>query len=198
MDPYLLLVMFIVFGYICGSIPFGYLIPRLKNIDIRKNGSGNIGATNVSRALGIKYAIIVAILDIAKAVLPIYVASLYFKPGWEMALISISPIIGHLFPVWLNFKGGKGIATIFASIIMICGLKYSLIFLLAWGIMLYLIKIMSLNNLIVVLSLPLLFWISTKSTIYLFLGFLYIIVVYWSHRENIARLMNGTEKKIIK
>lgn len=198
MDQYIVLVIFILAGYLCGSIPFGYLISRLNNVDIRKTGSGSIGATNVSRALGFKYAVFVAMLDIFKALLPIYMASLFIKSDWEMAIISISPIIGHIFSFWLNFKGGKGIATIFASVIMICGWKYSLLFLLGWIILLCLIKIMSLTNLVAVLTLPLLFWYATHSYAYLFIGFLYIIIVYWSHRENIKRLMEGTEKKIIK
>ncbi len=138
------------------------------------------------------------LLDILKAIIPIYIASKYLTVDWQMALVSISPVIGHIFNVWLKFKGGKGIATIFASIIMIIGWKYSLIFLLVWIILLKTIKIMSLTNLIIVWTLPLLFWLSSHSTTYAYLGLLYIIIVYWSHRENIERLINGTETKIIK
>lgn len=194
-----MLLVFIIASYLIGSIPFGYIIGKLKNIDVRKKGSGNIGGTNVARNLGLKYGILVGILDVSKAILPIYIATPYFPIyGWKMAIISICPVIGHIFPVWLNFKGGKGVSTVAATLFMILGLKYSLIFLGLWIIMLLLIKIMSLNNLIIVLALPFLFWMKTHSYAYLILSFLYIILIWWAHRENIKRLIQGTEPRFIK
>ncbi len=202
MDNQLLFVIFLISGYLLGSIPFGYLISKTKQIDIRKIGSGATGATNVSRALGFKYAILVATLDIAKALITIYIASFYFQPGWQLVLISIAPVIGHIFPIWLKFKGGKGVSVIFASIIFIIGWKYSLILFLVWILALSLIKIMSLTNLIACLVLPFLFWLKTKdypySYIYVLLGIFYILVIWFAHRENIKRLRQGTEPKIIK
>jgi len=167
----LLLIFFIIIGYLSGSIPFGYIISKFKNIDIRKQGSGNIGGTNVGRTLGFKYGLLVGILDVLKAIVPIYIASQYLIIDWQMALVSISPVIGHIFPVWLNFKGGKGVATTFASIFIILGWRYSLIFLAFWALLLYLLKIMSLTNLLIVLTLPLLFWLKTNSIAYVFLRF---------------------------
>lgn len=202
MNQQLLLILLLIFGYLAGSIPFGYLISKTKNIDIRKKGSGATGATNVMRAVGFKQGIVVAILDIAKAILPIYIGSLYFEPGWQMALISLAPVFGHIFPVWLNFKGGKGITVIFASMIMILGWKYFLIFLIAWAILLVCIQYMSLTNLIAILAIPFLFWYKTRfyayCPVYVGLGFIYVIIVWWAHRENIKRLREGTETKIIK
>jgi len=194
----LLLIFFIIIGYLSGSIPFGYIISKFKNIDIRKQGSGNIGGTNVGRTLGFKYGLLVGILDVLKAIVPIYIASQYLIIDWQMALVSISPVIGHIFPVWLNFKGGKGVATTFASIFIILGWRYSLIFLAFWALLLYLLKIMSLTNLLIVLTLPLLFWLKTNSIAYVFLGFAYMILIWWTHRENIKRLRQGIEPKIIK
>ncbi len=193
-----LLIFFIIIGYLSGSIPFGYIISKFKNIDIRKQGSGNIGGTNVGRALGFKYGLLVGILDVLKAIIPIYIASQYLIVDWQMALVSISPAIGHIFPVWLNFKGGKGVATTFATIFMVLGWKYSLIFLAFWILLLLTSKIMSLTNLLIILTLPLLFWLRTNSIAYVFLGFTYIILIWWTHRENIKRLRQGTESKIIK
>jgi len=103
----ILLILFIIAGYLFGSIPFGYLIAKLKKIDIRKKGSGNIGGTNISRTIGFKYGILVSALDIIKAIIPIYIASRYLSQDWQMALVSISPVLGHIFPIWLRFKGGK-------------------------------------------------------------------------------------------
>jgi glycerol-3-phosphate acyltransferase PlsY len=193
-----LLILFIVIGYLSGSIPFGYLIGKLKNIDVRKQGSGNIGGTNVARTLGFKYGVLVGVLDILKAIIPIYIAGRYLTQDWQMALVSISPVIGHIFPVWLKFKGGKGVATVAATIFMILGLKYSLIFLAIWILALFTLKIMSLTNLIIILSLPILFWMQTKSNAYVMLAFVYILLIWWAHRENIKRLRQGIEPKIIK
>ena len=198
MEQNILLIIFVLWGYFFGSIPFGYLITKLKNIDIRKEGSGNTGATNVSRVLGFKYAVLVGVLDITKAVIPIFVASRYIVNEWYMALVVISPVIGHIFSCWLNFKGGKAISTIFASIIWVLGWKYALILLLIWIVALRTIKIMSLTNLIIIWAIPLLFWLQTYSIAYLTLGLIYIPIVYWAHRENIKRLKEGTEKRIIK
>ncbi|MDD5555174.1 MAG: glycerol-3-phosphate 1-O-acyltransferase PlsY [Candidatus Pacebacteria bacterium] len=194
----LLLIFFVIAGYLSGSIPFGYLIAKIKKIDIRKKGSGNIGGTNVGRTLGLKYGVLVGILDILKAIIPIYIASRYLAQDWQMALVSISPVLGHIFPIWLKFKGGKGVATVAATLFMILGFKYSLIFLASWALTLFVLKIMSLTNLIVVLFLPLLFWFKTGSVAYLVLAFIYILLIWWAHRENIKRLRQGIEPRIIK
>lgn len=194
----ILLILFVIIGYLSGSIPFGYLISKIKKIDIRKKGSGNIGGTNVGRTLGIKYGVLVGILDVSKALLPIYIASKYLFEPWQMVIVLISPVIGHMFPVWLNFKGGKGVSTVAATLFYILGLNYSLIFIALWIIMLFIIKIMSLTNLIIVLFLPILFWYKTHSLAYLILSFLYIILIWWAHRENIIRLKQGTENKLFK
>jgi len=198
MDQYLLLIIFVLLGYLCGSIPFGYLISKVKKIDIRKQGSGNIGATNVSRVLGFRYALLVGTLDVLKVLLPIYIASQYISNEWHLIFVIISPVIGHVFSVWLNFKGGKAISTIFGSIVYVFGLKYSILFLILWIIILRTIKIMSLTNILIILLVPVLFWMKTQSVAYLTLGLFYIVIVYWAHRENIKRLLNGTEKRIIK
>ncbi len=198
MDQNILLIIFVVLGYLFGSIPFGYIIAKLKNIDIQKQGSGNIGATNVSRVLGFKYAIIVGLLDVLKVILPAIIAKQYLVNDWYISLAIIAPMLGHLFPVWLKFKGGKAVSSVFASMIVIIGWKYSLIFLLIWIITLRSIKIMSLTNLIVIWFVPVLFWFFTHSIAYFTLGLLYIPMLFWAHRENIKRLKEGTEKRIIK
>ena len=194
-----MLVIFIILGYLFGSIPFGYIIAKIKRINIQKQGSGNIGATNVSRVLGFKYAVLVGLLDILKVVLPAVIAKYYLvNNDWYVCLAILAPVLGHLFPVWLKFKGGKAVSGVFASMVVIIGWQYSLVFLLAWIILLRSIKIMSLTNLVIVWFVPLLLWLNTHSIAYLSLGLLYIPILYWAHRENIKRLKEGTEKRIIK
>jgi len=198
MDQNILLVFFIVLGYLSGSIPFGYIIAKLKHIDIQKQGSGNIGGTNVYRSLGFKYAVLVGLLDVLKVVAPAIIVKQYLTNDWYVCLVILASVLGHLFPFWLNFKGGKAVSGVFASMIVIIGWQYSLIFLLVWAVALRTIKIMSLTNLIVIWLVPLLFYFFTHSIAYTFLGLIYIPILYWSHRENIKRLREGTEKKIIK
>ncbi|MFA5432651.1 MAG: glycerol-3-phosphate 1-O-acyltransferase PlsY [Candidatus Paceibacterota bacterium] len=198
MDQNILLVIFIILGYFFGSIPFGFIISKIKNIDIQKQGSGNIGATNVSRVLGFKYAILVGLLDILKVVFPAILAKQYLNNDWYICLAILAPILGHLFPVWLKFKGGKAVSGVFASMVVIIGWQYSLLFFLVWVIMLKIVKIMSLTNLIIIWFVPLLFWLFTHSIAYTCLGLLYVPILYWAHRENIKRLRAGKEKRIIK
>ncbi|MFA5431483.1 MAG: glycerol-3-phosphate 1-O-acyltransferase PlsY [Candidatus Paceibacterota bacterium] len=198
MNQNILLIIFITLGYFFGSIPFGYIIAKFKGINIQKQGSGNTGATNVSRVLGFKYAILVGLLDVLKVIIPIIIAKYYLLNEWYISLVIIATIMGHLFPIWLKFKGGKAVSSIFASMFIIIGWQYSLIFFLVWVIILRMIKIMSLTNLIVIWFIPLLFWLFTGSIAYLSLGLLYIPILYWAHRENIKRLKEGTEKRIIK
>jgi glycerol-3-phosphate acyltransferase PlsY len=142
--------------------------------------------------------LLVGLLDILKVVLPAIIAKQYLANDWYVCLAILAPVLGHLFPVWLKFKGGKAVSGVFASMVVIIGWQYSLVFLLAWIILLRLIKIMSLTNLIIIWFVPLLLWIYTHSIAYLCLGLLYIPMLYWAHRENIKRLREGTEKKIIK
>lgn len=198
MDQNTLFVLLIVLGYLSGSIPFGYIIAKLKNIDIRKRDSGNIGGTNVYRSMGFGYAVLVAVLDVSKVLLPSLLAKHYLTNEWMVSLVVLVSVLGHIFPAWIGFKGGKAVSGVFASMIAVIGWQYSLVFLLVWAVLLRTIKIMSLTNLIIVWIIPLLFYLFTHSIPFTVLGLAYVPVLYWSHRENIKRLREGTEKRIIK
>lgn len=198
MDQNTLFILLVVLGYLSASIPFGYIIARLRNIDIRKQGSGNIGGTNIYRSMGLGYAVLVAALDVSKVLIPSLLARHYLVNEWMVALVVLVSVLGHIFPVWIGFKGGKAVSGVFASMIAVIGWQYSLVFLLLWAVLLKMIKIMSLTNLIIVWIIPLLFYLFTHSIPLTVLGFAYIPILYWSHRENIKRLMEGTEKRIIK
>ena len=198
MDQNILSILLIVLGYFSGSIPFGYIIARLKNVDIQKQGSGNIGGTNVYRSMGIGYAVLVAALDVAKVLLPSLLAMHYLVNEWMVSLVVLVSVLGHIFPAWLKFKGGKAVSGVFASMIAVIGWQYSLVLLLIWAVLLRTIKIMSLTNLILVWFIPLLIYFITHSIPFTVLGLAYVPILYWSHRENIKRLREGTEKRIIK
>lgn len=198
MDQNTLWILLIVLGYLSGSIPFGYIIAKFKNIDIRKKDSGNIGGTNVYRSMGLGYAVLVAALDVSKVLLPSLLARYYLANEWMVSLVVLVSVLGHIFPVWIGFKGGKAVSGVFASMIAVIGWQYSLVFLLLWAVLLRMIKIMSLTNLIIVWIIPLLFYFFTHSIPFTVLGLAYVPILYWSHRENIKRLREGTEKRIIK
>jgi glycerol-3-phosphate acyltransferase PlsY len=188
-------IFLIVLGYLLGSIPFGYIIAKRKGIDIQKKGSGNTGATNISRNLGFKYALLVAILDILKGALPAYLAVQYLSSEWQIALVFLMPIIGHSFPVWLKFKGGKGVSTMVPALIYLTGWWFVLIFIL-WVIMLKITRVMSLNNLLFFFFVPFVIYIYTNSITYFILGIIFFLFILWTHRTNVDRLYKKEELKL--
>ncbi|MFA6348508.1 MAG: glycerol-3-phosphate 1-O-acyltransferase PlsY [Candidatus Paceibacterota bacterium] len=198
MNQDLIFIVLILFAYISASTPFGYLIAKSKKIDIRKQGSGNVGGTNILRSLGFSYFLLVVVLDILKVAVPVLLAFYFSLSEWEIVVISLAAITGNMFSFWLNFKGGKAVSAVFAVFICLVGLKNALLFLFIWALLLYTLKIMSLNNLIMIFIVPVAIWYSTSSIPFTILGTLFIQIVWWAHRENIKRLAKKTEPKIIK
>jgi len=186
----------VIFGYLFGSIPWGYLISKAKGIDIRKVGSGNIGGTNVIRALGIKWGLLVAVLDVLKGVIPVYLALNFLVFDWQIASVAITPVLGHIFPVWLGFRGGKGVATTLGVIFILLDWKILLPLLLVWLLVLAISQISSFSNLLMVSFLPLAFWVSSFSLAYFILGLALFVLIWWVHRENLKRIKEDQEPKI--
>ena len=193
-----LLILF--FGYLFGSFPSGYLAGRIaKGIDIRSLGSGSTGATNVLRHIGKRAAIIVFLLDVFKGVLSILLAKyLLLNDSWQVA-IGLSTLIGHIWPVWLNWKGGKAVATglgIFLGLSWQVGLATLGVFI----IMITLFRIVSLASVSASLALPLIMFLSFSSSNislpFLIVSLFAMILVIWRHRENIVRLIRGKEPTI--
>ena len=188
-------ILLIIFGYLLGSIPWGYLISKAKIIDIRKIGSGSIGVTNVLRILGLKWAALVSILDVVKGVIPAYLAINFLVFDWQIALVAISPILGHIFPVWLKFKGGKGVSTTLGVLFILLGWKFFLILLSSWLLILAISQIMSFTNLLLASFFPLILWFSSFSLAYYIFGIILAILIWWTHRENLQRIKEGREPK---
>lgn len=191
------LILFFTSGYFAGSIPFGYLIGRIKKIDIRQSGSGNIGATNVYRKLGLCPAILAGSLDFFKAY---FIVLLFFSfnniPLTLKLILSISPILGHIFPIWFKFQGGKGVASTFGLLTAIFGWKFIILWLIVWIILLLTTHLMSLINLLMSLTLPIIFWLQFQTTSAVIFSICLIFVIWWTHQQNIKRLLKGTENKI--
>ena len=187
------LIIVAVYSYFLGSIPFGLLLTKIfLKKDIRTVGSGNIGTTNVLRTGNKFLAITTLILDLFKGYISVLITIFYFE-----SLISLSALlcfIGHIFPVWLKFKGGKGVAT-YLGVILALSYKFFLIFSLTWISLLLLFRFASLSSMIsalIVFIYAYLFEINYNPLIL----FIFFVMILFTHRENILRLKNSTENKI--
>ena len=187
------LLLVTLLSYLCGSIPFGLILTKFfTKVDIRKIGSGNIGTTNVLRAGNKFLAFVTLALDILKGFIPVII-SIKFFPEF-IYLSSLLVFLGHVFPIWLKFKGGKGVAT-YLGIILALSFKLALIFGLAWLILLLIFRYSSLSSIIssLIVFLSSLLFINYSLTILLFTLF---VTILYTHRDNIVRLKNKSENKI--
>jgi glycerol-3-phosphate acyltransferase PlsY len=227
-SPALYATLWIALGFLCGSIPFGYVVARAKGMDIRSVGSGNIGMTNVWRALGAKFGILVLVLDALKGWLPVFLykwllqgdvgpfvegksvpfadtpGQLAFMAFSLPMLIALAAVLGHTFSPWMRFKGGKGVATGLGVIIALFGV-WSIIPALVFVVTLAATRYVSLGSILgaaTVGALPFIAPLLDKngawpdvSPLWPF-GILVALLVLWTHRENIKRILSGSERKV--
>ncbi len=189
-----LLALAALIGYLFGSIPFGLLLTRMAGLgDVRKIGSGNIGATNVLRTGNKKLAAATLLLDALKGTAAVLVANALW--GYEASLVAgFFAFLGHLFPVWLGFKGGKGVAT-YIGVLLGAAPLMMLAFALIWLATALITRYSSLSALVAMLVIPVALWIVGPEKTALLVTLLSVIS-WWKHRENIARLLAGTESRI--
>ncbi len=199
----------VVFGYMLGAIPFGFLVAKARGVDIRKEGSGNIGATNVFRVVGKGYGVAVFVLDFLKGMIPVLASgSIYLMAGetespgtWVPLLAALASILGHNYSFWLGFKGGKGIATSAGALLALMPLVM-LGGLLLWVLVFAVSRYVSLASIAAALALPALIWTFAATGVvpldpYLLLFSVVIAALaVWRHRSNIRRLMDGTEHRM--
>jgi glycerol-3-phosphate acyltransferase PlsY len=205
LNYYWILISLFLFGYFIGSIPFGLILTKLSGLgDIRNIGSGNIGATNVLRTGNKKIALLTLILDGGKGALAIFITSLFFNfflirsfIDLELlqSLVAVGAVIGHCFPVWLRFRGGKGVATGFGLIITL-NIFVGLAALLIWIITTKIFKISSMSALLAYFLIPILMFFNSTENYFLIASLLISSICWFQHRENIRRLINGSEPKI--
>ena len=186
------LFLIILVSYLFGSIPFGLLLTKIfLKKDIREIGSGNIGATNVLRSGNKILGYSTLVLDILKAVLPILYIKFFMNDYLYISALSI--FIGHVFPIWLKFKGGKGVAS-YLGILCCLDIFTALIFGVVWISIFILSKFSSLSSLLASLTIPIFqFFYNSNSDYYFY--FMMFILIFFTHRENIKRLRNNTESK---
>jgi len=216
-------VVWVLAGYLCGAIPFGLLVGRAKGVDVRAHGSGNIGATNVGRVLGRGYGLLVFVLDLLKGLGPVVLAGQWLSAGTLAAnpalpasssalfwvAVAAACIVGHMFPVYLKFKGGKGVAT---SLGVLLGIYpyFTVPALIAFGLWIVLTGItryVSLGSMAAAVAFPIIFALAARIQgetwgtgrqlwpMYMFTIVVAALVVY-RHRGNLRRLLAGTESKI--
>jgi glycerol-3-phosphate acyltransferase PlsY len=188
----------LILAYLLGSIPFGYLVVRWqKGIDVRTTGSGSIGATNVMRNLGIIGFVVTFILDVGKGIVAVLLASRMAsgEPHW-VAGSAVAAILGHCFPVWLRFRGGKGVATGVGVFIALAPLQVALV-LVIFAIVVTIWRYISLGSIIATAAFPVLLYVMKHAPLPIVLGAAGgALIIIAQHHANIRRLLTGTESRI--
>jgi len=181
-----------IISYLMGSIPFGFILTKIfLKKDIREVGSGNIGATNTLRAGNKVIGYLTLALDIIKAIIPVIYTKIYFPDFLYLA--SLCAFLGHVFPVWLKFKGGKGVAT-YVGILFSINIYFGIIFTIVWTITFVISNFSSLSSLIASVSIPIYLLILTQFDQLIFFTIMFVLLIF-THRENIKRLKNKEETK---
>ena len=191
--PALNAILAILASYLLGATPTSYIAGKVgRGIDLREHGSRNLGATNVYRILGWKYAIPVALFDIVKGAVPVLVFS---HPAWLAVAVGAAAVLGHMFSPYVSFKGGKGVATAAGMFLALAPLAV-LIAMGVWAVCLWLTGYVSLSSIVAVASVPL--WVALlqpNDTSVFWAGVGLVVLIVFAHRRNIARLLNGTENR---
>jgi glycerol-3-phosphate acyltransferase PlsY len=185
----------VIVAYLIGSIPFGYLIVRGKiGADIRQTGSGGTGATNVSRRAGKVAGVVTLALDALKGAAAVLIARALTGNDWVLAMAAIAVLVGHIFPVWLGFRGGKGVATgagVFLVVAPVALLLAGIVFLA----IVFLTRYVSLGSMVAAATIPLFVWLLSGSQPLLLAAILSALLIVFAHRGNIGRLAHGTESQ---
>ena len=193
-----LLLVSIIISYLLGAVPFGLMFSKLfSDVDVRTIGSGNIGATNVLRAAGKNAAVLTLLADGLKGLIPVLVANRIFQNDAVTALSGAAAVLGHVFPIYLKFKGGKGVATSYGVVLAVAPWT-GMICLVVWALVAFIWRYSSLSALISFACYPVLTFFSGSppSKPYGLLSLFMFGMIYYRHRENIRRLLSGTETRI--
>jgi glycerol-3-phosphate acyltransferase PlsY len=186
----------ILFGYGVGSLPLGYLVAsRAKGIDLRRVGSGNVGATNAYRSAGLAAALIVVLVDIAKGASSVFFAARFATGAADPVAAGIAAILGHVYPVWLRFHGGKGVATACGVFWMLAPLATAIaasVFL----VVVWVSRYVSLGSIVATVALPPLAWLTNKPMAVVIGAVVAAALIVERHRANLARLQQGSEHRL--
>ena len=182
----------VISSYLMGSIPFGLILTKIfLNKDIRDIGSGNIGATNALRTGNKLIGYSTLILDIAKAIIPVIYVRVNFPELIYIA--SLCAFLGHVFPLWLKFKGGKGVAT-YVGILFSINISLGIVFIASWAVIFFIFKYSSLSSIIGTLTIPVYLFMTGETNNIVFFTIMFVLI-FFTHKENIKRLKNKEESK---
>src|SRR6187200_977555 len=188
-------VLAVTFGYLVGSIPFAFLLSRQRGIDLRRAGSGNVGASNVLRTTGARAAVLAMVLDGAKGSIAVVIAQLLSAGPVTAVIAAFASVLGHVYPIWLSFRGGKGVATAAGAFAVLApealGMA-SCVFLIA----VFATRFISVGSIAGALTLALVATLSDAPGIIAIGAAASALVIIYRHRENLARLVAGTERRI--
>jgi acyl phosphate:glycerol-3-phosphate acyltransferase len=187
-------ILLLVCAYLLGSVPTGLLLARALGVNIRETGSGNIGATNVYRTMGRKVGILTLLGDCLKGVIPVLVAKWLDLPDVWIAAVGLAAFLGHVYTIFLGFKGGKGVATALGVFLATSPLSV-LIAIGVFSLVLYSWRYVSLASITAAVVIPILVWLIELKPELIVMSFLIAAIVIFRHRENIARLRAGTENR---
>lgn len=195
MPVYEFLIMTVV-AYLLGAFPTAYVVGKLRKIDITQHGSGNIGGTNAMRVMGLGPGAMVMAVDILKAALPTYTAShLMALETWQVMAVALATVIGHNWSVYIQFRGGKGIACTIGA----CAVLFPAVLLTGFAVFALTIaitKYVSLGSLLMMISMPILLWTWNYSSEYIWFALFLLVIGAYRHRANIKRLLAGTENRV--
>jgi len=188
-------VLAVTFGYLLGSIPFAFLLSRQRGIDLRRSGSGNIGASNVLRTTGVRAAVIAMVLDGVKGTVAVLVAQLLAAGPIAAVIAAFASVVGHVYPIWLRFRGGKGVATAAGAFAVLApealGIASCVFFIAVLAT-----RFISVGSIAGALTLVLVAAFSDAPGIVAIGATGCALIIFYRHRENLARLVAGTERRI--
>ena len=187
-------ILLVIFAYLLGSVPTGYILGYLSGVDVRRAGSGNVGATNVARVAGKKLGLLTLIGDAAKGMIPVYVARSLGMDVDVVAFAALAAFLGHLYPVFLNFQGGKGVATALGALLALAPAATGAL-LLVFLIVIAATRIVSLASMIAAAASPVAVWLLGYPPIVIGLTLAMALLIIWRHQHNIQRLRSGVEPK---
>ncbi len=185
-------------AYLIGSIPFGVVVGKLfYHVDVREHGSGNVGTTNVFRVLGKKAGVAVLVCDMLKGYIPAFIAAYFLRETdpWLVIFIAAAPVVGHMYSVFLKGRGGKGVATGAGVVIALIPLAGGIIA-VVWISLILITRYVSLASLVATLLVPVFVFALGDPLPYLIAAVLVTVGIFWAHRGNIRRLLNGTENRV--
>ena len=189
-----MLLPLVIFAYLLGSIPSGYIVGTLAGVDVRNAGSGNIGATNVARILGKGLGVLTLLADAAKGYVPVFIALRMGLNPTAVALVAIAAFLGHLYPVFLRFQGGKGVATAFGALLGIAPVA-TLILVGVFAAVVICSRRISLGSIAAALAAPIALWTISAPAAFIAMSTILGAMVIVRHRDNIKRLLAGTEPR---